>query len=359
MKLTELLAESQQLTEKTKPKTSNALGSMVDQLTGKNKSSDSGTTDQAAPAAAPAPNFRQGNYGQTTVNAPTGLTPQQPDPTQQPAQPTANFGQGGYGQTTVNAPTGLTPQQNLPTAQPAQQPAPAAQETPPEAPAQQQQPAQEKKPGLLQRIGQGAGEFMYGYRHGAGEAPPGQQSNVAPAAGADQPAGAASTASAGTEQPAQAGSPYMQIRSKVDQLDKKGKQRILATLQKELGITPAAPANAQPDPAAGAQALDLDQFKQQQAQAQAAGQADQQQAIQQMQTTADANAASAAERSNIEKAGKAAAAVPAFQRSASDKLAIKQAKERGIKVETKKNKKSKKSLKESRNFSLPFSLYKK
>jgi hypothetical protein len=370
MKLTELLAESQQLTEKTKPKTSNALGSMVDQLTGKNKSSDTGTTDQAAPAAAPAPNFRQGNYGQTTVNAPTGLTPQQPDPTQQPAQPAANFGQGGYGQTTVNAPTGLTPQQNLPTAQPApqqqttQEPqqAPAQQQQPAQepqqAPAQQQQPAQEKKPGLLQRIGQGAGEFMYGYRHGAGEAPPGQQSNVAPTAGADQPAGAAPTASVGTEQPAQASSPYMQIRSKVDQLDKKGKQRILATLQKELGITPAA-ANAQPAPAAGAQALDLDQFKQQQAQAQAAGQADQQQAIQQMQATSDANAASAAERSNIEKAGKAAAAVPAFQRSASDKLAIKQAKEQGIKVETKKNKKSKKSLKESRNFLLPFSLYKK
>jgi hypothetical protein len=312
MKLTELLVESQQLTEKTKPKTSNALSSMVDQLTGKNKSSGAGTTDQATAAPASAPNFSQ----------------------------------GGYGQTTVNAPAGLTPQQNLPAAQPAQEPQPA--------PAQEPQPAPQSdntnNPGLGQRLGQGAKDFVKGFRQGYS----GVDSDAE-----QQPAAASSTTATNqTAQPA-TGSAYSQIKTKVDQLDKKGKQRILATLQKELGITPAAPAQQQPAPAAGGQALDLDQFKQQQAQAQAAGQADQQQAIQQMQTTADANAAAAAERSNIEKAGKAAVAKPGFQRTAADNLAIKTAKERGIKIETKKSKKTKKSLKESKGFTLPFSLFKK
>jgi hypothetical protein len=83
----------------------------------------------------PTANFGQGGYGATTTNAPAGLTPQQPDPTKQPAKPTANFGQGGYGATTTNAPTGMTPPQPAPqTAQSAQaqtaEPAPqAAQQT--------------------------------------------------------------------------------------------------------------------------------------------------------------------------------------------------------------------------------------
>jgi hypothetical protein len=372
MKLTEILTESPQLTERTKPKTSNALGSMVDQLTGKNKSSTGGTTT-------PTPS---GVKHTASPDNPNAQAPAAAAPAAAPA-PAPNFGQGNYGQTTVNAPTGLTPQQNLPAAQPSAPSQAAAQEPPPESPAAQEQPpaqapqavepqqaaqpaqqaaepTQDKKPSLMQRIGQGAGEFMYGYRGGAGAPPPGQQDAAAQTRsaqpGSDQPTGADAPAAA--NQPAATGSAYMQLRSKVDQLDKKGKQRILAALQKDLGITPAAPA-ATADTDAGGQALDLDQFKQQQDQQRAAGVADQQQAMQQMQTTADANAAAAAERTNIEKAGRAAAAVPKFQRTASDKLAIKQAQDQGIKVETRKNKKAKKSLKESKNFSLPFSLFRK
>jgi hypothetical protein len=65
----------------------------------------------------------------------------------------------------------------------------------------------------------------------------------------------------------------------------------------------------------------------------AKGQADQQLAIKQMKSTADANAAASAERSEIEKAGKAAAAKPGFQRTLADKNAIKTAQLKGIKVE--------------------------
>jgi hypothetical protein len=51
---------------------------------------------------------------------------QQKQNTQQDQKPAANFGQGGYGQTTTNAPAGLTPQQPDPTKQPAADTAPAA-----------------------------------------------------------------------------------------------------------------------------------------------------------------------------------------------------------------------------------------
>jgi hypothetical protein len=83
----------------------------------------------------PSADFRQGGYGQTSTNAPTGLTPPQPDPTKQPEQPKPNFSQGGYGQTSTNAPTGLTPPQPDPTKQPSTQTTaqqvdqPAAQQT--------------------------------------------------------------------------------------------------------------------------------------------------------------------------------------------------------------------------------------
>jgi hypothetical protein len=102
-----------------------------------------------------------------------------------------------------------------------------------------------KQPGLLQKIGQAAGDFKKGFQQGAG-----QPAAQAPAAAATAPTAntqAPAQAPAGTQQPASAptGTAYAQVKAGVDKLDKKGKQRILQALQKEVG-TPAA------KPAAGA-----------------------------------------------------------------------------------------------------------
>jgi hypothetical protein len=84
----------------------------------------------------------------------------------------------------------------------------------------------------------------------------GQAGGKQPAAGGKQPAaqggaqaggqGAAPADNAQQDQAPQ-GTAYSQVKSKISQLDKKGKQRILAALQKELGAQPA----AQEKPAAG------------------------------------------------------------------------------------------------------------
>lgn len=66
---------------------------------------------------------------------------------------------------------------------------------------------------------------------------------------------AASTAQASAAKPAPTGSQYAQVKAAIDKLDKKGKQRILAGLNKELGTAaPAAPTTAQAEPAAPATA---------------------------------------------------------------------------------------------------------
>jgi hypothetical protein len=52
--------------------------------------------------------------------------------------------------------------------------------------------------------------------------------------------------------PAAGGTQYAQVKANIDKLDKKGKQRILQLLQKEVGTTPAAPAKPAADPGAGA-----------------------------------------------------------------------------------------------------------
>lgn len=337
MKLTELLVEDRQLTEKTKA--ANPFGSMVDQLTGKNKTPDN---------AEPAKNFSQGGYGKTTINAPTGITPPQKSPTAPPAPAAAQPATPDAAtQAKIDAaPQGYDSETGKPNAVPAATPEQPAAEQPAAAP---EQPA---KPGLGQRIGQGARDFIKGVKQGYSGV------DAAGDSGAAEPAGANNTASgtapaAGATAPAS--SSYAQIKTKVDQLDKKGKQRILATLQKNLGITPAA---TKPPPAAQPAGSDYDPDKAA-ADKLSKGQADQQQAMQQMKSTADANAATAADRGNIERAGKAAAAKPGFQRTAADTLAIKAAKEQGIKVEAKKSNKKKKNLKESKGFHMPFSLFKK
>ena len=166
------------------------------------------------------------------------------------------------------------------------------------------------------------------------------------ASGAAQPAaapmqgGGASAAQGGAAaaqpaaKPAAGSSDVDAIIQQVDQLQPPEKKEVLAALQKpaapakeEPAAQPAADANAAAQPAAqsGAEQQPDDGLTQ--------GQRDQQQAVQQMKTTADANAAASGQRNEVEAAGKAAAAKPGFQRTAADKLAIKQAQDMGVKVE--------------------------
>jgi hypothetical protein len=115
-----------------------------------------------------------------------------------------------------------------------------------------------KQPGLLQKIGQAAGDFKKGFQQGSGQpAEPAAQAPAAQATAAQAPAPTANTQApaqapaAGAQQPAApTGTAYAQVKAGVDKLDKKGKQRILQALQKEVG-TPAA------KPAAGAPQADV------------------------------------------------------------------------------------------------------
>jgi hypothetical protein len=84
----------------------------------------------------------------------------------------------------------------------------------------------------------------------AGGSAPAAAGGSAPAAGS---APKTTAPAAGGSAPAAGGTVYAQIKANLDKLDKKGKQRILATLQKEIGAAPAAPAKTPAaDPAAGA-----------------------------------------------------------------------------------------------------------
>ena len=270
-------------------------------------------------------------------------------PTATSATKTPSFaGPQSYGNTTMRFKPSAEKTTDAPTAQ-----TPAAQDTaavtdPKSSTATE---PEAEKPGLLQKIGKGVGDLVTGFKQG--------YSGNYNLDGNDAPASASAkdgtTSTAGNQITADAKPvTFASIKANVDKLDKKGKQRILGALKKELGIASSAATN----PAAG-QSLDLDQLKQQRDQKQASGQADQQQALQQMKSTADSNAAAAANRNSIEKAGKAAAAKPPFERTATDKLAIKAAQDAGIRVESKKSVKNKKNLKESKGFQLPFSLFKK
>ena len=161
----------------------------------------------------------------------------------------------------------------------------------------------------------------------------------APAAASAQPAAqpaaqGGAPAAQPAAKPAAGGGDVDAIIQQVDQLQPPEKKEVLAALQKpaapakeEPAAQPAADANAAAQPAAqsGAEQQPDDGLTQ--------GQRDQQQAVQQMKTTADANAAASGQRNEVEAAGKAAAAKPGFQRTAADKLAIKQAQDMGVKVE--------------------------
>jgi hypothetical protein len=229
---------------------------------------------------------------------------------------------------------------------------------------------EDKKPGFFQTIKQGVGDLVTGFKQGYSgnynlddedDAPTSTAAPTSVKGGASSTAGDQTASTAGDQTANTADTKpvtFASIKANVDKLDKKGKQRILSVLKKELGVASPVATKPASEPTAG-QALDLDQLKQQTDKERAAGQNDQQQAIQQMKSTADANAAAAANRSSIEKAGKEAAAKPKFQRTASDNLAIKAAQDAGIKIESKKSVKKKTNLKESKGFQLPFSLFKK
>jgi hypothetical protein len=76
----------------------------------------------------------------------------------------------------------------------------------------------------------------------------------APAAKTKPAAGGTAAPAAGGAEPAAGGTAYAQVKANIDKLDKKGKQRILQALQKEVGAAPAATAKpaAVADPGAGA-----------------------------------------------------------------------------------------------------------
>lgn len=78
---------------------------------------------------------------------------------------------------------------------------------------------------------------------------------AAPAAGSSAPAaaGGGAPAAGGVQGGAPAGSMYAQVKANIDKLDKKGKQRILAALQKEVGTASAAKPAAAPGTAPAAQ----------------------------------------------------------------------------------------------------------
>jgi hypothetical protein len=120
-----------------------------------------------------------------------------------------------------------------------------------------------KQPGLLQKIGQAAGDFKKGFQQGAGQ--PAEPAAQAPAAAApaatantQAPAQPAQAPAAGAQQPAAAptGTAYAQVKAGVDKLDKKGKQRIFQVLQKEVGTPAAKPAAKSAAGAAPAAAQD-------------------------------------------------------------------------------------------------------
>jgi len=260
-----------------------------------------------------------------------------PTATSAPATKTPSFaGPSSYGNTTttIKAPaekpasgTTRTPDATQPAAQDATTVEPSTSTKEPES----------KQPGLLQKIGKGVGDLVTGFKQGysgnydlsGDDAEPTARSQTKSTSAATQNTAEPTAANAGNQTTTTANVPatkvtFSSIKSKVDKLDKKGKQRILAALKKNLGIantgSPAATTTSTVEKPAT--------------------------------TTAQPAGAN-----DLEKTARAAAAKPGFQRSAEDKIAIRTARAQGIDIPE--SKRFKKSLKESKNYSLPFSLFKK
>ncbi len=123
--------------------------------------------------------------------------------------------------------------------------------------------------------------------------------------------------SAPTTQPAQAqasSTELQDLKNIIAKLSPEQKKQISTELQKSPTTPPQKPAGAQQTPQQGL----------------TSGQIDQQQAVQQMKQTQQANLATSRERNQLQAAVKAAKAKPGFQQTAQDKLTIKQGAEKGI-----------------------------
>jgi len=130
------------------------------------------------------------------------------------------------------------------------------------------------------------------------------------------------------------------IKQLIQKLNPEQKQDIAAQLTKpEIQQ----PSTQQPAPAAPTgTSVDIGQVKQQTAQQAQAAQADKQTAQQQIAATQATNAAKAKQDAAIKAAKDAAMAKPAFQQTASDKLAIQKAQQMGIREAVKESKQPKK-----------------
>jgi len=181
----------------------------------------------------------------------------------------------------------------------------------------------------------------------AATTPAAQPTAATAPAPAAQPAEPAAQPAAPAAEPAPAAAPTAanapasdigNIMQTIDKLDKTTKQQLASELEKSIA---AAPATAKPTPAgttydpAKAAADKL-----------AKGQADQQQAQQQMAATKQANAATNQQDAAIKAAADAAKAKPPFQQTASDKMAIKAAADKGIREAKEKKLKKKKIVAE-------------
>jgi len=350
MKFKELLIENQ-ITEKTatRPR-SNAISSMAGQLTQPKKEAPAEKTPatkkpRAISTAGPgAGAFNQmatqlsGNKPNTMANAPVSASNKaksdNPNLVGTSTTKAPSFaGPSSYGNTTTGfkAPAEKSADTSTKSTAPEAdklQSTPASQDavgTDPKTPTATDSKAE--KPGLLQRIGKGFGDLATGFKQGyTGNYDKDTKEPAAATGGTPIKPGASSN----SNNPTTSDIPKTKIslaelKAKVDKLDKKGKQRILGVLKKDLGIATPAPATTTP-------------------------------AVEKPATTTTQPSAGA---SDIETAARAAAAKPGFQRTASDNLAIKKAKEQGIKIESKKSVKKKTTLKESKGFQLPFSLFKK
>lgn len=153
---------------------------------------------------------------------------------------------------------------------------------------------------------------------------------AAPQGNTSQPLSATAAGQASQPSAPATGNAVDQILQMVSSLDANTKKEIVSKIQAQ--------------PAAQPQGVDVNQLKQQSAAKQAQGQANQQTAIAQMKATQDANVAKSADDAQIKASADAAKAKPPFQQTASDKLAIKAAADKGIREAAEKKNKLKKKV---------------
>jgi len=132
------------------------------------------------------------------------------------------------------------------------------------------------------------------------------------------------------------------IKALVQKLNPEQKQEVAAELQKPEIQQPSAPAPQQAPAAPTGTSVDIGQVKQQSAQQAQAAQTDKATAQQQIAATQQANSQKAKQDAAIKAAKDAAMAKPAFQQTASDKLAIQKAQQMGIREAVSESKQPKK-----------------